>query len=328
MRSWGISAVIHSLVLAALAASIGAGAQHAEKLHRIGALSPDIPPPGLITAFKEAFHELGYVEGKNFTLELRHAEGRDERLAALAEELVRLNVDVILAVNTAAAQAAKKATASIPIVMTRVADPVKTGLVPRLSRPGGNITGLSFMPDEVSEKRLELLKEALPRAVRVAALWHEPNPAASLIMREMEPLAERLGLRLVQRPVRGPGDFIVAFEAAAADRADAVILVDDAFLTAHRAELGALAAKHALPLISLFQDFAEAGGLIAYGPSTPAMYRRAAYYIDRILKGTAPGDLPVEQPTKFHLVVNLKTATALRLTIPASLLTRADHIIE
>jgi putative ABC transport system substrate-binding protein len=315
-------------VAGALAAPLVAEAQRPGKVHRIGVLSPDSPPPGLFEAFQERLRELGYLEGTNVTIESRHAGGKNERLAALADELVGLMVDVILAVNTPAAQAAKKATAAIPIVITRVADPVKSGLVPSISRPGGNITGLSFLPEALSAKQLQLLKEALPGVSRVAAMTYAGNPGAAIVVKGMEAASAGLGLQLLLLSVQNPGDFLAAFETAARNRAEALVVVDDAMVTRHRVEILRLAGAHSLPVISLYKPFVEAGGLIAYGASTRDMYRQAADYVDKILKGAKPADLPIGQPTKFELVINLKTAKALGLTIPPSLLARADQVIE
>ncbi len=317
-----------ALILALLLMSISAEAQQAGRVYRIGVLSPEVPPPGLLKVFQEGLRELGYVEGMNVAIESRNAGGKNERLAALADELIRLKVDVILAVNTPAALAAKNATTTIPIVMTRIADPVKSGLVPSLSHPGGNLTGLTFIPDELGGKQLQLLKEILPRISRVAALWNEGNPGATIHVREMEPAAARLGLHLLLLPVRGPSDFLGAFQAAAQGRAEALFVQDDALITKHRVQILDLAGKHSLPVISLYEDFPKAGGLIAYGASPPAIYRRAAYYVDRILKGAKPRDLPIERPMKFDLVINLKTAKTLGLTIPPSVLLLADRVIE
>jgi putative ABC transport system substrate-binding protein len=242
--------------------------------------------------------------------------------------LVELKVDVIVAVNTPSVQAAKKASATIPIVMTRIADPVKSGLVRSLSKPGGNITGLSFMVDELSGKRLALLKEAFPRVSRVAVLWYEPNPGADIAVGAIKAASRELGLGLLLLPVHGPADLVGAFQAAARGRVEALIVIDDVVTTQHRVEILNLAATHSLAVVSQYRAFAEAGALLAYGPDTSTMYRRAAYYVDRILKGAHAGDLPVEQPTKFDLVINLKTAKALGVTIPPSLLARADEVIE
>ena len=314
-------------ISATVAMPIAVWAQPAVKLHRIGVLSPETPPPGLLDTVHDELRQLGHVEGKTFSIEARSAEGRNERLPALADELITSKVDVILTVNTSAAHAAKKATTVVPIVITRVADPVKSGLVTSLSQPDRNITGVSFMPDVIAVKGLEMLKEALPRLTRVGALWYADNPGAAIVVNEMDLAATRLKLTLRRLPIRGPGDLIGAFETAVRDRAEAIVVVDDALVTKHRVEIVNLATKHSLPVLSEYKPFVEVGGLIAYGPSTEAMYRRAARYVDKILKGAKP-DLPIEQPTKFDLFVNLKTARALGLTIPPSLLLRADQVME
>jgi putative ABC transport system substrate-binding protein len=305
-----------------------ARAQQLRKHYRIGVLCQELPPPGLLEGLEQGLRELGYVPGQNINFELRNAEGDNQRLGVLANELVRVEVDVILAVNTPAAQAAKKATTTIPIVMTRVADAVKVGLVPSLSKPSGNITGLSFLADELGGKRLEILKETLPSVSRVAVLWTGTSAGSTLVARGMEAPSRELAIKLLFLPVNGPHDFHKAFETANSGHAEALVVVDDAVITRHRAELLNLATKHSLPVVSLFKPFAEAGALVAYGPSTPAMYRRAAYYVDRILRGVRPADLPVEQPTNYELVLNLITAKALGLEIPPTLLVRADEVIE
>ena len=305
-----------------------ARAQQAVKLHRIGILSPELPPPGFLEAFRQGLRELGYVEGQNIAFEIRSAEGYGQRLAALANHLVELKVDAIVAVNTQSVQAAKKASTTIPIVMTRIADPVKSGLVRSLSKPGGNITGLSFMVDELSGKRLALLKEAFPSISRVAVLWYEPNPGAEIAVGAIKAASRELGLGLLLLPVHGSADLVGAFQAAARGRVEALIVIDDVVTTQHRVEILNLAATHSLAVVSQYRAFAEAGALLAYGPNTSTMYRRAAYYVDRILKGADAGDLPVEQATIFDLAINLKTAKALGVTIPPSLLARADEVIE
>jgi len=314
------------LLVGAAVWPLSARAQQAVKPHRIGILSPDLPPPGFLEAFRQGLRELGYVEGQNIAFEVRNAEGYDQRLAPLANQLVRLKVDVILAINTPSVQAAKNASATIPIVMTRIADPVKSGLVRSLSRPGGNITGVSFMVDELSGKRLALLREALPSVSRVAVLWYEPNPGSDITVGAIKAASRELGIELLLIPVRSPADLTGAF--AATGEVEALIVIEDVIATQHRAEILHLATTHSLPVISQYKAFAEAGALLAYGPSPSAMYRRAAYYVDRILKGANAGDLPVEQSTKFDLVINLKTAKALGLTVPPSLLARADEVIE
>ena len=317
------------LVVAFLLAAVVARAQQARKVHRVGVLLHDGAPPGLLEVFREGLHELGYVEGKNITIELRNAAGRNERLSALADELLRLKVDVILAVNTPAAQAAKKATAAIPIVITRIGDPVKSGLVPSLARPGGNVTGLSVNTPELGPKRIQLLREIVPGISRVAVLFNADNPSSTLHTAELEHASSQLGLQFLRLPVRGrASDFPGAFQAATRARAEALAVVDDTAVTKHRDQILTLAANHSLPVVSIYKDFAEAGGLIAYGPNLPALYRRAAHYVDRILKGAKPSDLPIEEPTQFDLVVNLKAAKALGLTIPPSVLLRANHVIE
>ena len=308
--------------------SLGARAQQAGKLHRIGILSPELPPPGFLEAFRQGLRELGYVEGQDIAFEIRNAEGYGQRLVALANHLVELKVDVILALNTPSVQAAKKASTTIPIVMTRIADPVKSGLVSSLSRPGGNITGLSFRVDELSGKRLALLKEAFPSVSRVAVLWYEPNPGSDIAVGAIKAASRELGLELLLLPLHGRGELPGAFQAATRGRVEALIVIEDVVATQHRVEILNLAAAHSLAVVSQYRAFAEAGALLAYGPSTSAMYRRAAYYVDRILKGANAGDLPVEQPTKFDLVINLKTAKALGVTIPPTLLARADEVIE
>jgi putative ABC transport system substrate-binding protein len=312
---------------AAVAWPLTAGAQQAVKLYRIGILSPELPPPGFLEAFRQGLRELGYVEGQNIAFEVRSAEGYGQRLAALANHLVELKVDVIVAVNTSSAQAAKKASATIPIVMTRIADPVKSGLVRSLSKPGGNVTGLSFMVDELSGKRLALIKETFPSVSRVAVLWYEPNPGSDIAMRAIKAASRELGLELLPLPVRGPADLVGAFQAAARGRVEALMVIDDVVTTQHRDEILKLATTHSLAVVSQYRAFAEAGALLAYGPNTSTMYRRAAYYVDRILKGANAGDLPVEQPTEFDLVINLNTAKALGVTIPPSLVARADEVI-
>jgi putative ABC transport system substrate-binding protein len=316
------------LVVALLLAAVAAQAEQAGRVHRIGVLMNDGSPPGLLEAFREGLHELGYVEGKNITIELRNAEGKNERLSALANELVRLKVDVILAVNTPSAHAAKKATTTTPIVITRVADPVGSGLVPSLARPDGNVTGLSILPEGLSPKRIQLLREILPGISRLVVLFNADNPGSALVLAETERASSQVGLQVLRLPVRGPSDFPGAFQVATRARAEALFVLDDAVVTKYRGQILRLATNHSLPVVSTYKDFVEAGGLLAYGPNLPAAYRRAAYYADRILKGAKPSDLPVEEPTQLDLVVNLKTAKALGLTIPPSVLLSANHVIE
>ena len=313
---------------ALLAAPLAAEAQQPGKVYRVGVLSSEVPPPGFLDAFREGLRDFGHVDGQNISLELREAGGANERLPDLARELIELNVDVIVAINTPAARAAKGATATIPIVMNRVSDPVKAGLVSSLARPGGNLTGLSFSAVEVAPKQLQLLREMLPRTSRIGLLWYAGNAAATVGIDGIESAATRMRLQSLRFPVQHPDDFGKALKAAARSRVEAVVVFEDIWLTKHRNEIAMLAATHALPVVSLYKDFAEAGGLFAYGASPTAVYRRTAYYVDRILKGAKAQDLPVEQPTRFDFLINLKTAKALGLTIPPSLLLRADQIIE
>jgi putative ABC transport system substrate-binding protein len=291
-------------------------------------LCPDRPPPGFLETFRQGLRELGYIEGQNIKLIIQSAEGYSQRLGALANQLVELRVDVIVAINTPAVLAAKKASVSIPIVMTRVADPVRSGLVSSLSRPGGNITGLSFMVDELSGKRLELLKEAIPNVTRVAVLWYKPNPGAEIVVTAMKAASNRLGLELILLPLQRSGDLNAALRSAVRRKVEVLFVVEDAVATEHSAEILNLSALQSLPVVAQYRTFAEAGALLAYGPNPPDVYRRMAYYVDRILKGANAGDLPVEEPTKFDLIINLKTAKALGVKIPQTLLARADRIIK
>ena len=306
-----------------LAAPLGADAQTT----RIGLLTQDLQP-GLLEIFRDELKRLGHADGRNITIEVRNAFGRSDRLPALVEELLQLKVAVIVAVNTPAAQAAKKATSTVPIVVMRVADPVAQGLVASLARPGGNVTGLSFMPDELGAKGLEMLHETLPGITRVASIYKADNPGALLVVTETERRSAQFGLHFLRLPVRDSADLPGAIQTATRARTEALFVMDDGAMTKHRKQLLELATRHSLPVVSIYKDFAEAGGFIAYGPSLPVMYRGGAGYVDRILKGAKPEGLPVEQPTKFDLLINLKTAKALGLTIPPSVLRRADQVVE
>jgi putative tryptophan/tyrosine transport system substrate-binding protein len=268
------------------------------------------------------------VEGQTIGIEWRWAEGRPERLPDLATELVRLNVDVIVAAATPAVQATQQARGKIPIVMVAVGDPVGAGLVASEGRPGGNITGLSVLSAELMGKRLELLKEAVPGVSRVAVLWHPANRSNVLQLDEAKVAAPTLGVRLQPLEVRAPQDLESAFQAATRGRAGALIALDDPLLVTHRTRIVALAAKSRLPAMYGLTMFAEVGGLMSYGPSLPDMFRRVAVYVDNILKGAKPAGLPLEQPMKFELVINLRTAKALGLTIPPSVRIRADQVIQ
>jgi putative tryptophan/tyrosine transport system substrate-binding protein len=314
--------------LAFLASPQIADAQQASKVYRVGVLSLGSSPPGPLDALREGLQEYGYVERKNLVMEWRFAGGQNDRLPGIAAELVRRGVDCIVAVSTPAAQAAKRATVTIPIVIVRLADPVGTGLVTSFARPGGNITGLTAMAEELGVKRLELIKEVLPSITRVAVMWNAGNPGHPPILRDTRLASERLAIDLLSVPVRGPEDLGGAVEAAARARAGALLILDDVLLTTHRLRIIELTSRSRLPVSSFFREFADAGALVAYGPSIPGMYRRAAYFVDRILRGANPGDIPIEQPTTFELVINVKTAKSLGITIPAALLVRADQIIE
>ncbi|MEK7362971.1 MAG: ABC transporter substrate-binding protein [candidate division NC10 bacterium] len=323
--------LICAISLAMLLAPLGAAAQQPEKVPRIGYFSAGSPSgaPHLLEAFRKGLRELGWVEGQNIVIDYRFAEGRSDRLPDLAAELVRLKVDIIVALATPAAAAAKNATQTIPIVMIGAYDPVGIGLVAGLARPGGNVTGLSFgVGMEIVGKGLELLKETVPKVRRVAILSNPANPAQSLAMREVNVAARSLGVQLQLLEARGPNEFDGAFAAMAKERVGALLVVADGLFILHRARLADLAARSRLPAIYGYREHVEARGLMSYGSSLRDLWRRAATYVDKILKGAKPADLPVEQPTKFELVVNLKTAKALGLTIPQSVLVRADEVIR
>jgi putative ABC transport system substrate-binding protein len=314
-------------VAGAVAAPLAAEGQRADKVPRIGWLGTD-PAAHRREVLLQDLRDLGYVEGRNIEIEYRFAEGKMEQLPAVAAELVALNVDVIVAVSQPAVQAAQQATKTIPIVMFGVGDPVSTGLVANLARPGGNITGLSQLSPELSAKRLALLKEVIPKVSRVAVLLNPTNPSNAHQLRDTKAAAKALEVRLQLLEVHSPQHLESAFQAAAQGRAGALVTLDDLFIFTHRMRIVALAAKSRLPGMYGWPTFPEAGGLMSYGPDFRSMYRQAAIFVDKILRGARPADLPVEQPTKFELVINLKTAKALGLTIPPSLLARADQVIE
>ena len=315
-----------------LAAPIAAEAQQAAKVARIGYLSHNLAlNRHLPEAFRQGLRDLGYVEGRNVAIEFRDAEGKVERLPALAAELVALKVDVIVTVSNTTALAAKQATRTVPIVFTSVADPVASGIVTSLARPGGNVTGLASLGSELVGKRLELLKQAVPGVSRVAVLWL-PGALGERTDKDMRTGADvtsrALGVRLQFVEARGPEDFDRAFSDMTSARAGALtVLPSNMFLREHR-RLVELAAKNRLPGVYSSREFVDAGGLMSYGANQVDLYRSAATYVDKILKGAKPGDLPVEQSSKFELVINLKTANALALTVPPSLLQRADEVIQ
>ncbi|PYN40355.1 MAG: ABC transporter substrate-binding protein [Candidatus Rokuibacteriota bacterium] len=268
------------------------------------------------------------VEGQNIKIESRWAEGNYDRLPGLAADLVRLKVDVIVTYGTPASQAAKQATGTIPIVMAAIIDPVASGLVTSIARPGGNLTGQSMMSPDLAEKQLEILKEVVPKISRVAVLHNPANPGNAPQLRHAQDAARALGVRLQLLGARGPSEIDSAFAAMTNEQAGAVIVLVDAVLQNNRTRITDLAARHRLPAVYGLSEYAEVGGLLAYGPNRLDMFRRAVTYVDRILKGAKPGDLPVEQPTKFQLVINLKSAKALGLRIPQSVLVRADEILQ
>jgi putative ABC transport system substrate-binding protein len=315
-----------------LAAPLATEAQQTAKVPRIGWLVGSRAGKSHMTeAFLQGLRDLGYIEGRNVVIEIRDAEGKLERLPALAAELVALKVDVILAGGTAQALAAMEATRTIPIVFTAVVDAVADGLVTSLARPGDNVTGVSSLVSELVGKWLELLKQAIPGISRVAVLWH-PGTLGERTEKDMlkgaEVAARALGVRLQFVEARGPADFERAFSDMTRARAGALTVWTSPMFNTQRGRLVALAAKHRLPAVYPWTEAGDAGGLMAYGANVADVFRRAATYVDKILKGAKPGDLPVEQPTKFELVVNLKTAKALGLTIPPSLLQRADEVIQ
>jgi putative ABC transport system substrate-binding protein len=272
--------------------------------------------------------ELGYVEGRNIAIELRSAEGEVDRLPRLAAGLVEMKVDVMLASGTAVTQAIKQTATATPVVFVGVGDPVGTGFVGSLARPGGNLTGLASIGPELSGKRLELLKETLPTLSRVAVLWQPADPLNAAYLRETQAAARSLGVALQLLGVHAPDEFDRAFAAMTRERAQALMLLAGPLLNAHQRRLANLAVKARLPAMHSFRDFVDAGGLLSYAANLPDMFRRASTYVEKILKGAKPADLPVEQPTRFELVINLKTAKALGLTIPQSVLFRADQVIQ
>jgi putative ABC transport system substrate-binding protein len=322
------------LALAGLGLLSGCGippgqAQRSARVPRIGYLS--VGPSGaspLVDAFRQGLREHGYVEGQSIAVEYRFGEERTERLSEFAAELVRLPVDVIVARGAPAQLAAKQATSTIPIVFPVSGNPVELGLVDSLARPGGNLTGLTNISQRLSSKRLELLKEAVPRVARVAVLWHQDDGGAELASGELSNAAQQLQLQLQSVEMRGPVDLEGAFEAAARERADAALTLGGTQIAVHQPRIAHLAAERRLPVMHYNREAVEAGGLIAYGPNLADLFRRAATYVDKILKGARPADLPVEGPTRFDFAINLKAAEAIGLTIPPSVLQQATEIIQ
>ena len=325
MKKAAVPSILVAVVL--LAVAVIAQAQQAARVHKVGVLRADSPPNLSAETFQQAMRDLGYVEGKNIFIEYRYAEGKVDRLPNLAEELVRLNVDVIWALGPAVAHA-KNATKTIPIVITHVSDPVGSRLVASLARPGGNITGPSGIGPELGGKRLELLKEVILKLSRVAVFGNPTTPANAQSLREMERIAGELGVKLQYLEVQSPKEIEPALLAASKGRAQAVLINRTPVTAIHYARIAELAIKNRLPTMYADRQFVEAGGLMSYGQDYIFTYRRVAVYVDKILKGTKPADLPVEQPMKFELVINLKTAKQIGLTIPPNLLARADKVIK
>jgi putative ABC transport system substrate-binding protein len=325
----GIKAFLISLVALTLASVGLAEAQHAKVFH-IGFLSPGASSSARENTedLRQHLGELGYVEGKNIAFEFRSAEGKIDRLPDLAAELVRLKVDGIVTLSTPAAVAAKNATTTIPIVMAGGSDPVATGLVASLARPGGNITGITIMNAETAGKRLQLLKETTPKVSRVAVLWNSDNPGTAVVFKQTQAAAQDLGLQLQSLEVKSVNGLNSAFETITKRGANALVVLQSVPLATHLREVADFAVKNRLPSIHDRSQFVEAGGLMSYGTHLQDMSRRAASYVDKILKGAKPADLPVEQPMKFELVINLKTAKQIGLTIPQSVLFRADRVIK
>jgi putative tryptophan/tyrosine transport system substrate-binding protein len=326
-----LSTLLFALGALLFALSVPAKAQQqAAKVPTIGYLAGGSSRTGFThDAFRQGLREVGYVEGKNILIEYRLAEGKLDRLAALATELIGLKVDILVAAEGAGpALAAKKATETIPIVFTSVSDPISAGLVKSLARPGGNITGLTTGGPELYGKRLELLKETVPKFSRLAVLWNPEHPDSNLAFKESQAAARELGFQLQSLEVRGPEDFESAFKAAADRRAAALLVLSSAVFMRSRVKLVELAVKGRLPAMYVDREYVEAGGLMSYGPSLADLYRRAATYVDKILKGRNPADLPVEQPTKFEFILNLKAAKQIGLRVSPNVLARADKVIR
>jgi putative ABC transport system substrate-binding protein len=320
----GLSIIAFVLVICGAVAE----AQQLKKVPRIGLLSVTSTSTMLarVEAFRRGLRDLGYVEGKDIFIEYRYADGKQDRFSDLASELIQLKVDLIVTATTAGVRAVQTASSTVPIVFAGAGDPVRSGLVASLARPGGNITGLSILAPELDGKRLELLKETFPKIVRVAYFWNPDSPGTGLS--GMQAAAPALGLQLQSLEVRRPKDFDSAFTKALGDRADAITAQPIAIVNNHRTRIINFSVHNRLPGIYADTEFVEAGGLMSYSISFPELYRRAATYVDKILKGTKPADLPVEQPTKFEFVINLKTAKQIGLTIPPNVLARADRVIR
>jgi ABC-type uncharacterized transport system substrate-binding protein len=310
---------------------LAAQVQQLAKVRRLGVLSQGSAgahPTPEFQVFQQGLRELGWSEGQNLAIEWRFSEGSAEPLPRLAAELVGLPVDLIVASPTPPALAAKEATGAIPVVFIQVTDPVKSGIVTNLSRPGANVTGLSTIASGLSGKRLELLKEVLPDAARVAVLWHRPDQGSALVFRELELASRQIGIELTDIGVSAPGELKDAVVSAARARVAAVMVIDDPVVASYQPQIVPLASQAALPIFSTYSEYVDGGGLMAYGPSLTEIYRRGAIYVDRILRGAKPSDLPVEQPAIFELAINLRTAKVLGLNLPPTLLARANTVIE
>jgi putative tryptophan/tyrosine transport system substrate-binding protein len=307
---------------------LAARAQQPARVYNIAMLGSARTNSRAYVAFSEAFRQLGWIEGKNVVLVYRSADNHVDRLPKLAVELVRLKVDVIVTAGTLASLAAKHATTTIPIVMAAAGDPLGSGLVANLAQPIGNVTGLSLMSPDLGGKRLELLKELLPQISRVAVLWNSANPYPAHVFKETESAAQTLGIEVQSLEVRGPDDFNNVFEAVRQNHPDALIAVEDPLTNSYLSQIANFAAANKLPAIFGFREFVDAGGLMAYGANLADLFRRAAAYVDKILRGAKPAELPIQQPTKFELVINLKAAKTLGLIVPPTLLARADEVIE
>jgi putative tryptophan/tyrosine transport system substrate-binding protein len=307
----------------ALLASLSVDAQSPTKIARIGVLATEFPE-----ALRQSLRDLGYIEGRNVVFEIRETQGRADRVNDLAVELTRRKVDVLVGTNPAAVFGARRATSTIPIVMVYTPDPVELGLVGSLARPGGNITGVTSLSIDVSVKQIQLLTEAVPRASQIAMLWNPDSPWHPLVVKRLRDRQRELGVPLQTLQIRGPEEFDAAFQTLVRDRAGAALALADPVTFAHRKRLADLATRHRIPLMGGLRAYTEAGCLMSYWADESELYRRAATYVDRILKGASPSGLPIEQPTTYQLIINLKTAKALGLTISPSLLARADQVIE
>jgi putative ABC transport system substrate-binding protein len=329
-NSTKVKAIEIALCTLLLALSVPARAQQPKKVPRIGVLATGTPSSmeEVLDPFRQRLHELGYVEGKNIAFEYRYGEGKIDRLPDLAAELVRLKVDVIVTTSTPTAMAAKSATTTIPIVIFGATDPVGTGVVASLARPGGNITGVTVMNEELAGKRLELLKETTPKVSRVAVLWMSANPGSALVFKQTQAAARELGLQLQSLDVQSVADLEGSFKSATRSGAHALDVLRTPLIATQLTRIADFAVKNRLPSIHDRRDFVEAGGLMSYGANIADTSRRAAVYVDKILKGTKPEDLPVERQMKFELVINLKTAKQIGVTIPQSVLFRADKVIK